>query len=358
MYDQSENAFPWSGPSFSCRYPALQLGGHWGCQGREEQPQQPRSSYRTPLARWARTPLQRLRPTGEGRGEWRAFVERLGLPGLTPLHLAVARHPDKIAALLDAGANPNAKTPGGLTPLHLAAQSGSYDVVVLLLSEGADPLATLSNDKTALHVLYSPSSCTSCERKEQQEVSRKEIATRFVKAGVSPDTRDTAGASALHYAAMRPDAQEATVELLSLGADPRTRDHEGVPVSFYASLAGNTAAAELTRLAAADSVNTVDPEGKTKEEWISAKRREMDASRYSSKPEIITGPAAFAAAGVRFEYGCHYWLGMGCAVVGTIACYVGCSFITGPFAFLCGPLCSVGAYAGCWEAVELICGPG
>ena len=281
-----------------------------------------------------------------------------GCLGLTPLHLAVARHPDKIAALLDAGANPNAKTPDGLTPLHLAAQSGSYDVVLILLAEGADPLATLSNDKTALHVLYSPSSCTSCERKEQQEVSRKEIATRFVKAGVSPDTRDTAEASALHYAVMRPDAQEATVELLSLGADPRTRDHEGVPVSFYASLAGNTAAAELTRLAAADSVNTVDPEGKTKEEWISAKRTEMDASRYSSKPEIITGPAAFATAGVRFEYGCHYWLGMGCAVVGTIGCYVGCSFITGPFAFLCGPLCSVGAYAGCWEAVELICGPG
>ena len=281
-----------------------------------------------------------------------------GCLGLTPLHLAVVRHPDKVAALLDAGANPDARTPDGLTPLHLAAQSGSYDVVALLLSEGADPHATLSNDKTALHALYSSSSCTSCEGKEQQEVSRKEIATRFVEAGVNPDTRDTAGASALHYAAMRPDAREATVELLSLGADPQTRDHEGVPVSFYASLAGNTAAAELTRLAAADPVDAVDPGGKTKEEWISAKRTEMDASRHSFKPEIITGPAASAPAGIKFEYGCHYWLGMACAVVGTIACYIGCLYITGPFAFLCGPLCSVGAYAGCWEAVELICGPG
>ena len=281
-----------------------------------------------------------------------------GCLGLTPLHLAVVRHPDKVPALLDAGANPNAKTRYGLTPLHLAAQSGSYDVVALLLLEGADPHATLRNDKTVLHVLYSPSSCASCEGKDRQKVSRQEIATRFVEAGVSPDIRDKAGVSALHYAAMRPDAQGATVELLSLGADPQTRDHEGVPVSFYASLAGNTAAAELTRLAAADPVGAVDPDGKTKEEWISTKRTQMDASRHSFKPEIITGPVASAPAGIQFEYGCHYWLGMGCAVVGTIGCYVGCSFITGPFAFFCGPLCSIGAYAGCWEAVELICGPG
>ncbi len=281
-----------------------------------------------------------------------------GCLGLAPLHLAVVRHPDKVAALLNAGANPNAKTPDGLTPLHLAAQSGSYDAVVLLLSEGADPHATLSNDKTALHALYPPSSCTSCEGKGQQRASRQEIATRFLEAGVDPDARDNAGGSALHYAAMGPDAQQATAELLMLGADPQARDHTGIPVSFYASFAGNTAAAELTRLAAGDPVGAVDPEGKTKEEWISAKRTEMDASRHSFRPKVITGPVAFATAGIRFEYGCVYWLGLACAVAGTIGCAVACTYITGPFSFLCSPFCAVAAYAGCWEAVELICGPG
>ncbi len=224
--------------------------------------------------------------------------------------------------MLDGGANPNARTSEGLTPLHLAAQSGSYDVVALLLSEGADPHATLSNNKMVFNALYSPSSCTSCEGKEQQEASRKEIATRFLEAGVDPDARNIAGVSALHYAAMGPDAQEATAELLVLGADPH--DHDGVPVSFYASFAGNTGAAELTRLAAGDPVDAVAPEGKSREEWISAKRTEMDASRHSSKLAIITGPAASAPAGIKFEYGCHYWLGVAYAVVGTVGCAMGC----------------------------------
>ncbi len=279
-----------------------------------------------------------------------------GCLGLTPLHWAVVRHPDKVAALLSAGANLNAKATGGLTPLHAAAQSGSYDVALFLLSQGADPQATLNNRKTALHVLYSPSACTSCEGKPQQ-ASREEIATRLVEAGVSPNARDTAGVSALHYAAMGTDAQEATAELMLLRADPSVRDDEGAPVSFYASLAGNTVTAEWARLAAGNPVDDVDLGGRRREEWALAKKTEMDVLRDSFKPETLTGPAASGPAGVRFS-DCHYWMGGVCALMGSTGCFFACIGLTGPFAFLCGMMCGLLFYIDCWTAVELTCGPG
>ena len=244
-----------------------------------------------------------------------------------------------------------------MRPLHQAALSGSYDLARLLLAEGADPNATLSNDKTVLHVLYSPSACTSCDGKAQQETSRREIATHIVQAGVSPDAQDTAGASALHYASMGADAQEATTELVQLGADPKVRDQEGVPVWFYASLAGNTATAESVRLAALGAVEAVDLGGRNQEEWALAKRMEMDSWRDSFKPETITGLAASGPSGIRHS-GCHYWLGAACTVLGGAGCTFLCIAASGPWAWLCPVLCGLMYYFECYTAVELACGPG
>jgi len=43
-----------------------------------------------------------------------------------------------VAALLDAGADPNARDKDGNTPLHRAAQGGSPETVAALLDAGAD----------------------------------------------------------------------------------------------------------------------------------------------------------------------------------------------------------------------------
>jgi ankyrin repeat protein len=55
-----------------------------------------------------------------------------------PLHSAVvAQRPETVAALLEAGANPSAERPGGLTALAEAEQTGNQEVAALLRRHGA-----------------------------------------------------------------------------------------------------------------------------------------------------------------------------------------------------------------------------
>ena len=57
----------------------------------------------------------------------------------TPLHAASRTgQPGVVRALLDAGADPRARTASGATALHLAAQAGSGEAVAALLDRGAD----------------------------------------------------------------------------------------------------------------------------------------------------------------------------------------------------------------------------
>ena len=59
-------------------------------------------------------------------------------PEARPLHSAVAAgRMDNAEALLEAGADPNAKQHGGFTPLMEAEQRGDFDVAELLIRYGA-----------------------------------------------------------------------------------------------------------------------------------------------------------------------------------------------------------------------------
>jgi ankyrin repeat protein len=63
-----------------------------------------------------------------------------------PLHAAVAgRNAEAVAAILERGADPNARQQAGYTPLMGAASSGRGDIADLLLARGAD-LSLLSDD--------------------------------------------------------------------------------------------------------------------------------------------------------------------------------------------------------------------
>src|SRR5215471_9300265 len=60
--------------------------------------------------------------------------------GTTPLHRAVYQDDvERAKTLLRGGANVNAATDLGVTPLWLAAQNGSEPMVRVLLSAGANP---------------------------------------------------------------------------------------------------------------------------------------------------------------------------------------------------------------------------
>lgn len=53
--------------------------------------------------------------------------------GLTPLHFACQLSCDRCALiLLEAGANPNVKALGGLTPLYVAKKIGTKNMIALL----------------------------------------------------------------------------------------------------------------------------------------------------------------------------------------------------------------------------------
>lgn len=83
--------------------------------------------------------------------EARADVKAFDAKGETPMHEAAALgEPEMATLLLDAGADPNARTHDtrfftngrsyetGLTPLHLAAKAGALPIAELLLKRGAD----------------------------------------------------------------------------------------------------------------------------------------------------------------------------------------------------------------------------
>lgn len=82
-----------------------------------------------------------------------------GLTGTRPLHYAAYRGNFEIVIeLLSAGANPNARSESsknirrdGGAPLHLAADGGSIEVVAALLRAGADPSAKDKSGWTPLH---------------------------------------------------------------------------------------------------------------------------------------------------------------------------------------------------------------
>jgi ankyrin repeat protein len=75
--------------------------------------------------------------------------------GFTPLHSAVADDAgadvqDLVRMLLDAGADPNARSASGGTPLHTAGFTGNVPVTETLLAGGADPQATDAKGLTPL----------------------------------------------------------------------------------------------------------------------------------------------------------------------------------------------------------------
>ncbi len=167
------------------------------------------------------------------------------LKGMTALH-AAARTGDtrQVHHRLAAGDNPNAVTIRGVTPLHLAANPETAD---LLLQAGASPAARDDLRRTPLHWAT--------------RAQHRQIAALLLEAGADPNAADCDRRTPLHVAVQHADHQLVSL-LLHHGGWPQAAALYGTTPLH---LAVRTSHRENTRLliAAGAGVNVTDDFGCT-----------------------------------------------------------------------------------------------
>uniref|UniRef100_A0A0G4HD59 Uncharacterized protein n=1 Tax=Chromera velia CCMP2878 TaxID=1169474 RepID=A0A0G4HD59_9ALVE len=185
--------------------------------------------------------LEVRREGGEGEGGKRAlhFACRDGKPeiaeflvcsgaeieaatdiGVTPLYYAAqAGLTGLVRFLLGKSADVHAKTTDkGKTPIFNAVADGHRDVVELLLNHGAKVNERTNDEQCPLHF--------TCIRYNSIPRDHRSIAELLISRGADVDARCRSGSSALHFAAWSGALGVAEV-LLENGADRHARDNSG-----------------------------------------------------------------------------------------------------------------------------------
>ena len=173
-----------------------------------------------------------------------SFNELIGRQGgLTALHFAARQGAARtVAALIDAGADVNVKTPAdGTTPMVIAAINGQFDIAAALLDHGADPNRIADNGMTALYAAvnleWAPRTFYPQPRAQlQQQTGYLDFMKALLDKGADPNARlkrkiwyaqynfdllrtDETGATPFWRAAYASDIAAMKL-LLQYGADP------------------------------------------------------------------------------------------------------------------------------------------
>ena len=150
--------------------------------------------------------------------------------GTTPLHLFAAWNKDSgtVKALLEAGVDPNAPDAGAFTPLHSAAAVGTAEVVAVLLEAGADPNALDGDRKTpwdhardreafkgsdvywrlaSANSAHPQLDCADWNTETFFEAAKVSDVTLCLQAGADPNARSGGGSTRLHWAAAGRDCR-------------------------------------------------------------------------------------------------------------------------------------------------------
>jgi ankyrin repeat protein len=178
--------------------------------------------------------------------------QRIGLDaaeadGSTALHWAAQlNREDLVKLLVEAGANPNAKTRYGIAPLTLACTNGSAAIVELLLAHKADPTVANNEGATAL---------MTCARTGNVDAMRPLI----VRGANVNAVEGFRGQTALMWAASENNAEAVTM-LAEAGADVNAESKSGFTAFLFAARGGGIDAARAL-LASGANVNDQAPDG-------------------------------------------------------------------------------------------------
>ena len=148
--------------------------------------------------------------------------------GFTPLHGAILFRcdPEIVTTLIEAGAQINAQTDNGETPLYCAAFENQPESAGLLLEAGAQ--IELANKKG-----HTPLYICACR-------SEPELATLLLAAGANIDHRDSIeGNTLLHGAGYRCWYPEVIQTLVDAGADIHARNQHGMVPLHKATMSDN-----------------------------------------------------------------------------------------------------------------------
>lgn len=142
-----------------------------------------------------------------------------GSGGVTPLYktaLGVTDAPRVIRALLEAGANPRTLTDNGASALHAAAErrlARTPEVITLLVDAGMDVNARNALGETPLHLARTYNILPA-------------VTSALLDAGADPGARDLAGSTPLQFAASVGWDRQVSL-LAAAGADVNARDNRG-----------------------------------------------------------------------------------------------------------------------------------
>jgi len=181
--------------------------------------------------------------------------------GMTALHIAAKTGDfDTINILLKHGANVNIRSKkDGTVPLHYTVFSNCPNIVALFNKSNAEMNALDSNGQTALH------RCVSYLESPVFYIDKSQCAGAMIKNGVDPNIPDSKGNTALHLAGY----SKIAIELIKGDAKVRVLNILGQTPLHLAIMnrRAGVVKALLEHGAGAD-ISTQDSYGRTPEEWL------------------------------------------------------------------------------------------